>query len=109
MVGPDVAARVQSWLSPSDGRTMVFWDDGGPVAMAGLSGPTPTGIRIGPVYTPPERRRRGYAGNLVAGIAAAAPLGRGEGGMPVGVGPERPAIATGPSSSQRTRVRSSDG
>ena len=66
MVGPDVAARVQSWLSPIDGRTMVFWDDGGPVAMAGLSGPTPTGIRIGPVYTPPERRRRGYASNLVA-------------------------------------------
>lgn len=66
MVGPDVAARVRSWLSPSDGRMMVFWDDGGPVAMAGLSGPTPTGIRIGPVYTPPERRRRGYASNLVA-------------------------------------------
>ena len=66
MVGPDIATRVQNWLTPSDERTMVFWDDGGPVAMAGLSGPTPTGIRIGPVYTPPERRRRGYAGNLVA-------------------------------------------
>jgi predicted GNAT family acetyltransferase len=63
---PDVATRVERWLSPSDERTMLFWDDRGPVAMAGLSGPTPTGIRIGPVYTPPERRRRGYAGNLVA-------------------------------------------
>ena len=63
---PDVATRVVRWLSPSDERTMLFWDDDGPVAMAGLSGPTPTGIRIGPVYTPPERRRRGYAGNLVA-------------------------------------------
>ena len=66
MVGPDVATRVQNWLSPIDGRTMVFWDDGGPVSMAGLLGPTPTGIRVGPVYTPPERRRRGYASNLVA-------------------------------------------
>jgi uncharacterized protein len=63
---PDVATRVERWLSPSDDRKLVFWDDGGPVAMAGLSGPTPTGIRIGPVYTPPDLRRRGYASNLVA-------------------------------------------
>jgi predicted GNAT family acetyltransferase len=63
---PDAATRVERWLSPSDERTLLLWDDAGPVAMAGLSGPTPTGIRIGPVYTPPERRRRGYAGNLVA-------------------------------------------
>ena len=48
-----------------------LWDDGGePVSLAGFSGPTPTGIRIGPVYTPPERRRRGYATTLVADLSA---------------------------------------
>jgi GNAT superfamily N-acetyltransferase len=44
-----------------------LWEDGGePVSLSGFSGPTPTGIRIGPVYTPPEHRRRGYATTLVA-------------------------------------------
>jgi hypothetical protein len=28
------------------------------------------GIRLGPVYTPPERRRQGYATSLVAGVSA---------------------------------------
>lgn len=43
--------------------------DGRPVSVAGSGGPTPTGIRIGPVYTPPPLRRRGYAGALVAGLS----------------------------------------
>lgn len=46
-----------------------FWlweDEGRPVSLSGYSGPTPTGIRIGPVYTPPPHRRRGYATSLVA-------------------------------------------
>ena len=48
-----------------------FWEDGGrPVSLAAFSGPTPTGIRIGPVYTPPEFRRRGYATTLVADLSA---------------------------------------
>jgi hypothetical protein len=48
-----------------------LWLDGGrPVSLAGFSGPTPTGIRIGPVYTPPELRRRGYATTLVADLSA---------------------------------------
>jgi predicted GNAT family acetyltransferase len=45
---------------------VVVWDDGGPVSLAGFGGPTPNGIRIGPVYTPPELRRRGYASALTA-------------------------------------------
>lgn len=36
------------------------------VSLSGHSGPTPNGIRIGPVYTPPEHRGRGYASQLVA-------------------------------------------
>jgi uncharacterized protein len=50
-----------------------FWiweDEGAAVSLAGFSGRTPTGIRIGPVYTPPEHRRRGYATTLVADLSA---------------------------------------
>ena len=48
-------------------RTLQLWEDGGQVvSLAGVGGRTPTGIRIGPVYTPPERRGVGYASNLVA-------------------------------------------
>ncbi|HXV70324.1 MAG TPA: GNAT family N-acetyltransferase [Acidimicrobiia bacterium] len=36
------------------------------VCMSAYSGPTPNGIRIGPVYTPVEHRARGYASRLVA-------------------------------------------
>jgi predicted GNAT family acetyltransferase len=44
-----------------------FWEEGGePVSLSGFGGPTPSGIRIGPVYTPPDRRRRGFATTLVA-------------------------------------------
>ncbi len=50
---------------PSGG--IVLWEDGGrPVSFAGYGGETPDGIRIGPVYTPPELRRVGYATALVA-------------------------------------------
>jgi uncharacterized protein len=45
---------------------LVLWEDGDAVSFAGFGGPTPNGIRIGPVYTPPELRRRGYATALTA-------------------------------------------
>jgi uncharacterized protein len=45
-----------------------FWDDGEAVSMAGFGGPTPNGIRVGPVYTPPELRGRGYASALTAAL-----------------------------------------
>jgi uncharacterized protein len=48
----------------------VLWDDDGPASLAGFGGATPNGIRIGPVYTPPERRGRGYASALVAELSA---------------------------------------
>lgn len=48
-----------------------FWEDADqPVSLAGSSGRTPSGIRVGPVYTPPEHRRRGYATALVAALTA---------------------------------------
>ena len=46
-----------------------FWQDGEPVSLAGFSARTPTGIRVGPVYTPSNVRRRGYATALVAELS----------------------------------------
>jgi predicted GNAT family acetyltransferase len=46
----------------------VLWEDGEPVCIAGFGGPTPNGIRIGPVYTPPELRGRGYGSALTAAV-----------------------------------------
>lgn len=48
-----------------------LWEDGGrAVSLAGYGGLTPNGIRIGPVYTPPGFRGRGYATALVAELSA---------------------------------------
>ena len=49
---------------------LVLWVDGEPVSLAGFGDPTPSGIRIGPVYTPPELRGRGYASALVAELSS---------------------------------------
>lgn len=43
-----------------------LWTDPGPVSIAGATGPTTRGIRIGAVYTPPQFRGQGYASNCVA-------------------------------------------
>lgn len=51
-------------------RGLRLWEDGGRVvSLAGFGGPTPNGIRVGPVYTPPELRNRGYATGLVADLS----------------------------------------
>jgi predicted GNAT family acetyltransferase len=47
-------------------------DDGAPVSLAGMSIPVGGATRVGPVYTPPARRGRGYASALVAQRSAAA-------------------------------------
>jgi predicted GNAT family acetyltransferase len=55
----------------ADGAGIALWEvDGRPVSMSSFGGRTPNGIRIGPVYTPPELRGRGYATTLVAGLSA---------------------------------------
>jgi RimJ/RimL family protein N-acetyltransferase len=51
-----------------DGGLVLWEDDGAVVSMAGYGGRTPNGIRIGPVYTPPELRGRGYASALTAAL-----------------------------------------
>ncbi|MGH2476095.1 MAG: GNAT family N-acetyltransferase [Candidatus Limnocylindrales bacterium] len=52
-------------------RTFYLWDDDGPASVAGVNGPTPNGIRIGPVYTPPERRGHGYGSAVTAAATQA--------------------------------------
>jgi GNAT superfamily N-acetyltransferase len=65
----DYDANADRWIR-GVGRTAYLWvDEGRPVSLAGAGGLTPTGIRIGPVYTPPDLRGRGYASNLVAAIS----------------------------------------
>jgi hypothetical protein len=47
------------------------WEDrGAAVSLTAYGSPTPTGARLGPVYTPPERRRQGYGTSLVAALSA---------------------------------------
>ena len=49
---------------------ILLWEHGGePVSLAGWGGPTPNGIRVGPVYTPPELRGHGYATALTADLS----------------------------------------
>jgi uncharacterized protein len=65
-----VERNLESRFGGEGGGFWLWEDHGEPVSLAGFSGPTPTGIRIGPVYTPPEHRRRGYATTLVADLSS---------------------------------------
>ncbi len=48
------------------GAYHVWEDSGSVVSIAGHSAPVSGMVRVGPVYTPPERRRRGYGGAVTA-------------------------------------------
>jgi uncharacterized protein len=50
-------------------RTVYLWEDSAPVSLVGYTGPTPHGMRIGPVYTPPELRGKGYASACTAAVS----------------------------------------
>jgi GNAT superfamily N-acetyltransferase len=65
-----LAADVDRKLSDPAGGVALWEDAGRPVCAVGFGNPTPSGIRIGPVYTPPEARGRGYASALTAEVSA---------------------------------------
>ena len=65
----EVEATYRRREADPDGAWLL-WDDDGPVSLAAYGSPTPTGTRVGPVYTPPEHRGRGYATSLVAELTA---------------------------------------
>ena len=94
VVAPDDRARIADWIQAfsaeaiGDGatreaaetladrhvrdRSMWLWCVGEePVACAAAVGPTPHGIRITSVYTPPAYRRQGFASALVASLTGA--------------------------------------
>ncbi|GAB4050343.1 GNAT family N-acetyltransferase [Catellatospora paridis] len=62
---------------PIDGRLALggllwVWEAGGePVSMAAMTAPAAGVVRLNLVYTPPRRRRNGYAGALVAAVSGA--------------------------------------
>ncbi|HEY6524286.1 MAG TPA: GNAT family N-acetyltransferase, partial [Solirubrobacteraceae bacterium] len=66
--GPDArAATVDFRISQRD---LFLWhDEGRPVSMVSANPAVAGVVRIGPVYTPPQARRRGYASSAVAEVS----------------------------------------
>ena len=66
-IGEEPGSAVQAKLIIAEARAHIWTDESAhPRAMCAWSGPTPNGIRISLVYTPPEYRGRGYASNATA-------------------------------------------
>lgn len=65
-IGGDTAAVVDRWLTNGG---LHLWQDGAVVCMAGCVPAVAGVVRVGPVYTPLERRGRGYASNCVATLS----------------------------------------
>lgn len=67
----DAARLVDHGLAMPEVRGYWLWEDehGMPVSLAGYTGPTPHGMRVAPVYTPPAKRGHGYASTLVAALS----------------------------------------
>jgi uncharacterized protein len=65
--------RVTNWMTyyaESDVYGVAFWEaDGQPVSMAATVGRSPTGMRIGLVYTPAEHRGHGYASAITSALS----------------------------------------
>ncbi len=54
-------------------RGLTLWEAGGaPVSLAGRHRAAAGTVRVAPVYTPPEHRRRGYAGAVTVAVSQAA-------------------------------------
>ena len=63
-------AREAAALPLPHSRRLLLWEvEHTVVSMAGFAGPTPNGIRVAWVYTPPENRGKGFAGACVAALS----------------------------------------
>ena len=63
------AEDARAWAEQHVARgDVLLWHDGAPVAMAAAMARTPSGARVGAVYTPSALRGRGYATAVVAGL-----------------------------------------
>ncbi|HEY1319973.1 MAG TPA: GNAT family N-acetyltransferase [Streptosporangiaceae bacterium] len=70
----DVHERVEKMVDDKLSYGGLFlWEDGGqPVSLAARNREVAGQIRIGPVYTPPQQRGRGYGGAVTAAVTQAA-------------------------------------
>lgn len=64
--GHDVENTVRKIIAE---RRYLLWRDPEPVSVASVCGPTPHGIRVSSVFTPPTCRGRGYASANVAALS----------------------------------------
>ncbi len=69
---PELGEDTRDWAEHRLAEnTMWIWEvDGEPVSMVGYHRPIFGVCRVGPVYTPPEHRRHGYAGALTSHVTA---------------------------------------
>ena len=80
---PTTPARIErsvdARLGPEGAGGICLWEVGraGRCRSPGSAGATPNGLRIGPVYTPPEHRGHGY-GSAVTAAASQVALDRGK-------------------------------
>ena len=66
----DAERVVEARLAGGDAAGLLVWEeDGELVSLAGWGSPTPNGVRVGPVYTPPEHRRRGFGSAVTAAVS----------------------------------------
>lgn len=61
--------RTAHRIAERDGGGYRLWEDGEPVCLVGFIGPAAGAVRVGPVYTPPEHRQKGYATALTAHVS----------------------------------------
>jgi hypothetical protein len=66
---PSLMQRSLAEWERGDRRFWLWEDRGAPVSLVGGGSPTPRGVRIGPVYTPPTFRGHGYASSLTATVS----------------------------------------
>jgi predicted GNAT family acetyltransferase len=69
-------APAEDWRAFADrritaGQIHLWHNEGAPVAFAAVSSPAAGVARVGPVYTPPGQRRRGYGAAVTAAATAA--------------------------------------
>ncbi|MCC7451435.1 MAG: GNAT family N-acetyltransferase, partial [Anaerolineae bacterium] len=66
-LSPDAALEAAAQRSAVG--EIYLWDNGQPVSMAAKARPTPNGITVNYVYTPPDQRGKGYASSCVAALS----------------------------------------
>ena len=65
-VAGDIPAAVERRIAEG---ALHLWEHAGPMTMVGTAPPVAGVVRVGPVYTPPALRRRGYASTAVAAVS----------------------------------------